>query len=433
MNVPGLANRDKVLLARVAAKDYRAAEAIYNALEQEQRLAPNGKVIGSQLVALAQVDPGGARKLAEHLLQGTVSKATADGIMADLGHILRVDAGVAAALMNTHSGHRAALTQLSALAQTITNGTAVRPQADQILNLAKTNPGTGQQLAQLAMSGANGAGAVVNKVLQLPAGANVSNATLNRLAHIANTNPHVGNTLADLSQAAHGGQLTFDPGIIDRLAMHVRQTGVPAHGTNPTAVDSNRALINGFRALLTAEYGATIANNVFAAHVQAIHTAGTPLNVATIQNAVQAARAAQDNAIFVGLNGGVAAQLPEARRQAALRAFTEVERAGGFPDRERAQLYKPELLRVLETVAESAFNIDGTVDGSLLTKIATQVAKKEFDDKVLVGVRDHLRATGQCNWMVEGTKLIPIRNPPATWSMLAWRPCGRRTRRSITS
>jgi Domain of unknown function (DUF4135) len=261
--------------------------------------------------------------------------------------------------------------------------------------MAKDNPSAAGALAELVLSGAN-AVSITNALTSLLnlAQAGLSPATLNRLAQVAKVNPEVGNALAGLVAAGRAGQLNFDPGLADRLAMYMRSAAIPAHGTGPSAADNNRALMDGFRALLTAEYGPTIAGAVFLNHVNAAHGAGTALDVATIQATLQAARLAQDTAI-AHLNGAQPALLPEARRQAALKAFAEVERAGGFPDGGRAQLYKADLLNVLENVASSAYGIDGTVDGSLLTKIAKQVAEKEFDGKVIEAVKQHLTDTGQ--------------------------------------
>ena len=389
-------------LAQLSLQHPDTARTVYTALEQQHRLNPNGKDIGPQLLTLALVNPAEAHRLGEFLLKPGVLKATADGIMQNynarmgqLAVIGQFDPAVATALKNTHFAHAPELQQLSQLAQTINNNTAIRPQADNILTLARSCPGMAGQLAALAMSGAPGANAAISDILQLQIAGNVPNSTLNRLAHVASANPQVGTALVGLCQASLAGNMNFDAGIVDHLAMHLRQSGgIPPHGTNPSPADCNRAVMNGFKALLIAEYGATIGNAVFTTHVQPDYLAGNVLSPAMMQAAVQAARIDQDNAIQ-RLDGTAPLQLPEARRQAALKAFAQAERAGLFPDAERAQLYKAELLTVLENLSQSVFNIDGTANGSLLTKIAGQVGKKEFDDKILLGIRQHIQDTGQ--------------------------------------
>jgi hypothetical protein len=190
-----------------------------------------------------------------------------------------------------------------------------------------------------------------------------------------------------------------DASLVSRFVRQVRQDintgGVITQNVGaPNANNDKAEMFNSFRNLLVREFGTTIADNVFNAHLQVPRDGHQTLDMLMMQNAIAAARQQQDQAAtLVNLQSPNPNVSSFARQQAALKAFNNAAQNGMFPDSERAEMYRAEMLQFLRGVATNTYQVDATGDNSLLTKLAVQVVKKEFDGKALEGLRTHFEST----------------------------------------
>lgn len=427
-----MTDRDQVRLARLmASEDYGLAELIYAQAEHEAN--DDAPKITSQLLIVALQNPARTRVLMDLLDHPNLSAGACEAIArlavkdlpaaisladkaaregANQAQAIQVAEGLArifeqypqtiAPLMDAYPGYVEELLQLADFSTRIAlDQHPQQESADLIFELAVNLPTAACRLIHLvdhqeepllAQHFIQSLGDLMHN--------EASTAAINRLTAVGSHNVGMGQSLNALIEIErqHPGD---DPGLASRFARQVRQDieqggiitgnlGIPDDNQN------NHELINSFRNLLAREFGEEIAENVFIAYLQIPQEENIPLSYELMQVTIAAARELQDAAAVLhdmeNPDEDVAAY---ARAQAALRAFNDAAQSDGFPDAERAELYRDEMLSMLQGIALTTYRVDGTDDHSLLTSVAGQMASKEFDDKILEMLGTEWRTTGR--------------------------------------
>lgn len=427
-----MTDRDQVRLTRLmASENYDLAELIYAQAENEE--IQDAPKITSQLLMVALQNPTRTRDLMDLLDHPNLSAGASEAIArlavkdlraaisladkaaregADQAQAIQVAEGLARIfdhypqavppLMEAYPGYVEELLQLADFSTRIALGQHPQQEfADLIFELAVNLPTAACRLIHLVdhqeepLLAQNFVHSLDDQLRH-----EASTAVINRLAVVGSHNVGMGQSLVALIEIERQNP-GADPGLVSRFARQVRQEieqggiitgnlGLPEDNQN------NRELINTFRRLLAREFGEEIAENVFTAHLQIPQEDNLPLSYELMQTAIAAARELQDAAATLhhmeDLDENIAAN---AREQAVLKAFNHAAQSGRFPDAERAELYREEMLHMLQGIALATYRVDGTDDNSLLTSVAGQMASKEFDDKILEMLGTDWRTTGR--------------------------------------
>ncbi|WP_075090298.1 DUF4135 domain-containing protein [Verrucomicrobium spinosum] len=428
-----MTDRDQVHLARLmASENYDLAERIYAQAENEE--IQDAPKITSQLLMVALQNPTRTRVLMDLLDHPNLSAGVSEAIArlavkdlpaavsladkaaregADQAQGIQVAEGLARIfdhyplavppLMEAYPGYVDELLQLADFSTRIALGQHPQQEsADLIFELAVNLPTAACRLIHLLDHQEEPllAQNFIHSLDELRHH-EASTAVINRLAVIGSHNVGMGQcllALVEIEQQNPGA----DPGLASRFARQVRQdieqAGIITGNLGlPDDNQNNRELTNSYRNLLAREFGEEIAENVLAAHLQIPQEDNVlPLTYQLMQATIAAARELQHAAATLhhmeDPNENIAAY---ARVQAALKAYNLAAQSGSFPDAERAELYREEMLHMLQEIALATYTVDGTEDNSLLTSVAGQMASKEFDDKILEMLGTDWRITGR--------------------------------------
>ena len=394
LNHASLTNQDKVHFARMAVLAPDGAKAIY------ERLGNLDAGVRSALLALE--NDGAALTLSRDVDDGTnqprkLTNAQALAAIANLATIQKASPEAAGYLALLARSNPAALSELATLASAIDHGTVNKDQGLAILVQAKNLPVAATALSQLLRASGTSADTKSFFSAQAPLAGQADAATQSRVAQIGSASPLAGKVVADLAGSGKKLDFAFDPTLPGRLARQV-SNDVNAGGLISSAPANqgvvNQEILSSFNRLLTEEFGATLATQIWTNVLQTPFNGSQALTPTLMQQAMTAAAAAQDAAIAkFGAPTATLQEISDAKTQSALKAFNANLKSGGFSNPETAEIYRSELTAVLTHIAQQTWSVDATPNHELLTKVARQIAHREFDDKAVSIITQHLADT----------------------------------------